>query len=90
MNNKFRNLTINDYCKLRYKLHNEYIINCIYCKLEYKLSTILQHLKNNKRCIKIQNEFKLNDNNKYIDDNINYINKISNMKKKIIEDHFNK
>jgi hypothetical protein len=83
-----RGLEINNYLKLRYNIHSNYIINCQYCKLEYKLSMITIHLKTNKRCINIQKELELIDKDKYNNDNITFYNNILNMKKNIFEDYF--
>lgn len=88
--NIYRGLSINEYMKKRYNIHNEITIECRFCKKEYKLSVIKNHLIECKRCKKIRDEYEKYDKLKFMEDNIKFNNEISILKKNSLEKYYEK
>ena len=86
----YRGMTINDYMKKRYIIHNDITLECFFCKKEYKLSVIKNHLIECKRCKKIREEYEKLDKLKFIEDNIKFHNAISLLKKNSLEKYYEK
>ena len=86
----YRGMTINEYMKKRYIIHNDITIECRFCKKEYKLSVIKNHLIECKSCKKIREEYEKYDKLKFMEDNINFNNEISILKKNSLEKYYEK
>jgi hypothetical protein len=84
----YRDMTIKEYGKKRYEIHNNYIIKCFFCNCEYKLNVIKQHILNCKRCRNIRKKYEEINSDKYIKDFINFNNDISLMKKNTLENYY--
>jgi hypothetical protein len=87
--NIYRGMSIKDYMKKRYLIHNSMTVDCLFCKNEYKLNIIKQHLRDCKRCKNIRINLELIDKFKYFDDFIIFNNLINKLKKETIEEYFN-
>jgi hypothetical protein len=88
--NIYRGLSIKEYMKKRYIIHNEITVDCRFCKKEYKLSVIRNHLIECKRCIKIREEYEKYDKLKFMEDKIKFNNEISILKKNSLEKYYEK